>query len=421
MSGNVTDLLQQGITAAKAQRVDEARRTLMRVVELDDHNEQAWLWLSGVVESPDDRRVCLENVLTINPDNALAQSGLRWLNEHAPAAWERCPHCQAPLPASGNTCPACKQPVLIVCPNCGEFTEVVKARCIHCSHFFGDFRQRARYYATLAADYADTGNLSPAKWAVDQAVSSIPDEADLWQRIAQVRAQLDRPDDAIAAYQQAIRRAPEQSGLYLELHDLYRRNQRSAEAQAIHERMLRQFQDDHARLVEIGQALAECRDSFDEVVRFFKRAVELQPQHAGTQLLLGALYFDQRDFAMARQHFAHAVKLTHAKSAQGQEARQALERAKAAGAPRAASGRGEMLRQLAGPLLISIMAALANARFSPLNIHVVSWLGLGLSLMGAWLWVTASHEQRAAARQRRGGATGLIVWLIGFGLILVGA
>jgi len=66
------------------------------------------------------------------------------------------------------------------------------------------------------------------------------------------------------------------------------------------------------------------------------------------------------------------------------------------------------------------MAALANARLSPLHISLASWLALGLSLIGAWLWANAGHEQRKTARLRRDGAAGLILWLMGFGLIVAG-
>ncbi len=75
--------LRQGITAVKAGNRTEGREWLMKVLAADDHNEQAWLWLSGVVTSPEERRVCLENVLTLNPDNNLAQKGLAKLEETA--------------------------------------------------------------------------------------------------------------------------------------------------------------------------------------------------------------------------------------------------------------------------------------------------------------------------------------------------
>jgi tetratricopeptide (TPR) repeat protein len=77
----VSEWLRNGVTAAKAGRRAEARELLMRVIEADEHNEQAWLWLSGVVDTDEDRLICLENVLTLNPDNVQARAGLRWLQE----------------------------------------------------------------------------------------------------------------------------------------------------------------------------------------------------------------------------------------------------------------------------------------------------------------------------------------------------
>jgi hypothetical protein len=75
----VTDLLQQGIGAARAGRREEARALLMQVVEADERNEQAWLWLAGLIEDPEDIRTCLQNVLDLNPANQQAQQGLAWL------------------------------------------------------------------------------------------------------------------------------------------------------------------------------------------------------------------------------------------------------------------------------------------------------------------------------------------------------
>ncbi len=77
----MNDLLQQGIAAAKAGQREHARELLIRVVEQDEENALAWLWLSGVVDSLDDREVCLENVLSIEPDNALADKGLQVLRQ----------------------------------------------------------------------------------------------------------------------------------------------------------------------------------------------------------------------------------------------------------------------------------------------------------------------------------------------------
>ena len=77
-------LLQRGIALAKAGRRDEARELLLQVTEQDEMNELAWLWLSGVVESDDDKAIALENVLTINPQNEWAKRGLRSLGRPLP-------------------------------------------------------------------------------------------------------------------------------------------------------------------------------------------------------------------------------------------------------------------------------------------------------------------------------------------------
>jgi hypothetical protein len=74
-------LLREGIAAAKAGHKDQARQLLLRVIALDQEVEAAWLWLSEVVDDPHERQICLENVLALNPSNAAAQSGLRWLEE----------------------------------------------------------------------------------------------------------------------------------------------------------------------------------------------------------------------------------------------------------------------------------------------------------------------------------------------------
>src|SRR5262245_12069750 len=69
-------LLAQGIAALKAGDRAGARDLLAQVIRLNPSDERAWLWLSGAVETDDERRRCLERVLQINPQNAAAQRGL---------------------------------------------------------------------------------------------------------------------------------------------------------------------------------------------------------------------------------------------------------------------------------------------------------------------------------------------------------
>lgn len=153
---STADLLAQGIAAARAGRADEARATLLKVLETDDRSEPAWLWLSGLLETPDERRVCLENVLTINPANAHARRGLELLSRSSPPAAPEAPPQQAeeraavavtsdtielvapPLdaaPAATLTLPAAPAEAgnaVEPCPYCGATTSLAQGRCPSC-------------------------------------------------------------------------------------------------------------------------------------------------------------------------------------------------------------------------------------------------------------------------------------------------
>ena len=83
MSTNADALVRDGINAYREGRKDEARNLLIQAVEIDEESEQGWLWLSAVVDTVEDQQTCLENVLTINPNNEKARQGLEILQERA--------------------------------------------------------------------------------------------------------------------------------------------------------------------------------------------------------------------------------------------------------------------------------------------------------------------------------------------------
>jgi hypothetical protein len=61
MMGQIESLLEKGIEAARDNEKKRAQDILTHVIELDQYNEKAWLWLSSVVSMPADKAVCLEN------------------------------------------------------------------------------------------------------------------------------------------------------------------------------------------------------------------------------------------------------------------------------------------------------------------------------------------------------------------------
>ena len=73
--------LQEGIIAAKAGDKPRAFDLLTRASENPVTSEQAWLWLSSVVNDDSERLFCLNNVLRINPENMAAQRGSAMLRQ----------------------------------------------------------------------------------------------------------------------------------------------------------------------------------------------------------------------------------------------------------------------------------------------------------------------------------------------------
>ena len=75
------DLLRQGIAALQAGDKAQARQLFSQAIRQNPDNEQAWLWLSGAVETTPDKLMCLNKVLAINPANETAQRGITALQK----------------------------------------------------------------------------------------------------------------------------------------------------------------------------------------------------------------------------------------------------------------------------------------------------------------------------------------------------
>lgn len=76
------ELYVNGIASAKAGNYRLAQAFFKKVVRTNPRHEGAWLWLSEVLEDPDDIAYCLETALAINPHNEKARVGLEVVRDH---------------------------------------------------------------------------------------------------------------------------------------------------------------------------------------------------------------------------------------------------------------------------------------------------------------------------------------------------
>jgi tetratricopeptide (TPR) repeat protein len=140
------DYLEAGIAAAQAGQGPVARSLLTKVIELDERNAAAWLWLSRVVVEPEGQEICLENVLSLEPGNAEAERSLARLREKraapppVPSSATLAPP-EAPAPPAAAGAPGDTElpmPPLIsledryLCPYCATRTQFRDRKCPAC-------------------------------------------------------------------------------------------------------------------------------------------------------------------------------------------------------------------------------------------------------------------------------------------------
>ncbi len=334
----VAELLRRGIAAAKAGNSKEAESLLMQVVDLDERNEQAWLWLSGLVESMDDRRTCLENVLALNPTNTHAKAGLRWLAQQQPEPvveepeeepepvqlQELCFRCQSPLPASAAECPTCGQVLLVDCPACGQYVEIEQASCPACGQSLGDYRQGGAYYLGLANAYLANRRTEQALQALSWVEAEAGEDAQSLEGAAALYEKLGRADSAMATYERALTLVPQSPAICTRLGALYRQAGRRDEARAMYEQALKLGGRNALALTELARLQMEQEGATKETIRTLGQAVKLDPKHAPAYLALSDAYVRLGDRRQATRQAQLACEVTSPESTLGLEARRKL-------------------------------------------------------------------------------------------------
>jgi tetratricopeptide (TPR) repeat protein len=427
-------LLQQGIAASKAGQRGEAHRILLQVIELDPDNEGAWLWLSGVLDSIEERRYCLEQVLKLDPGNAHARAGLVWLEQQAaqaiafpktdssaqtgtPVQSDRdleigdvCPFCDRPVSAQSAICPHCHRDLIVICPICETSLDVEETACSVCGHRLGDHRQGVAYYAALGDAYSANlkADLAVAAW--QQVLEMDSNYPDAYLRLGEAQTVAGDSEGARISFEQAIRRAANPVAAYLGLGRIYQHRQKWDEAQAAYERAVAADDSSAAAQFALGRLLMEGRD-FQVAFPHIRRATELDSKHTDAWFLLGRLYEMAQERRKAIWAYEHAIALAERgvpdSHAPGKRAVERLDLLRPSLPPSVTLNWPETIRQTAGWVIIPALAALVNGGLRPWQITPMDFMGVCVAALGAYFWVSATAMPRNPGMRAMLGQDGL--------------
>lgn len=187
----MSDTLEQAIAAIKAGDKNTGGQLLNQVLQTDPQNETAWLWMTTVVGSDEERRKILEHVLSINPDNEIAQNSLAKLKPLVSPATDIQvdPYPTPPQQFETPLQPAHKaeeNEAVRKCPYCAE---TIKAEAIVC-RFCGRDLQTSQSLSTAANVVQFTGSTSPL---LDQRIKELVESG--WEVVfrAPTEAKLKKP------------------------------------------------------------------------------------------------------------------------------------------------------------------------------------------------------------------------------------
>lgn len=371
----------------------------MEALKQDERNETAWLWLSGAVDNDEERAICLENVLTINPANERARRGLEELRRRVPppAQSVTCPFCGASFSIKGTVCPSCGESQSVSCPSCYNPVGVEAPACPNCGQKMADAKAgAAAYYGALGDAYQQRGNWDLALKSWQHALDKGLPRAGMNRRLAEAYRALGRSEEAVAGYRQALQDNPDDPETLLYLIEFYTSKGDAKQADEVYRQAVSRKTPSGVLMCGLGD-MALRRGSLKNALKAYEAAAQANDlDDEGRALVyarMGRVYDLRGEENRAVQSYRRTEALAP-NSRAGTLANRQLADIRPSLPAKASAGWSETLREMSGPMLSCALLALMQAGFDPALLTVSALFGFMLAVFGIFLLVCAFSTPR---------------------------
>ena len=348
-------LYQNGISAIRDRGdYDEGRRLLTQAVKLDPQHDMAWLWLSRTLDTPDQQLRAIDRAIKINPNNnkahSIRQKLLAQQNGHAVAV---------SMPTHNTNRPAQDSPDVI------------------------PLLQRGN--ALL-----ERGNTEGAVEQWVQALEIQPDHEETLRNAVKALVQLNYQDDAYELVWRAVQSGTQNLSIYLTAMDLANLTKNYENMEAIRARILNLPTVTEDAVIKIADAYFKINLK-KEGHTALQKGLQKFPESQQLLLMMGDLYESLNRSKQAVEFYNRAVAIkTNSKI--GKEADKRLQNF----APvMTDKERGSALlawRETAGISILFFSLAFMDSYLDILRIDAPHWAGILLSIIGGYVFITATSS-----------------------------
>jgi tetratricopeptide (TPR) repeat protein len=366
-------LFREGVLALQAKNDPvEARRLLLESLKVNPNNEMAWLWLSRTTDDPKKKLQCVERALRLNPQNeqalTLRAKLIAAVPKTSPFALNPTFADDSPAPAQpSDTRPASRQ---FSPPSDDDFDDLLAA----------------------ADEALKEGEAEEAIGFWVRVLDIQPDHPVAIQNAVRQLYKLGYKEDASELIDQAIQSGTTSIPIFLTGIDLARLQNEAGKADRLREQVAVLPDADDALILKQVEYFVES-GQLVRGVDLLKQVLALHPDRKALRERMGDLQANVRDDRFgALSHYDRATKVTgSSKAVKAGKADAAKQRENFTPTitDRERGSIGLALREAVGFGVVFLLLGWQDAGLDLLRMGSARWIGVGLSIFGGYLLVTA--------------------------------